>query len=68
METNKLQQRLFENIKAKLASHLALVDEFAELLDISNDNAYRKISGETAVSLEEIAKIAAYFKISLDRL
>jgi len=67
METNKLQQRLFENIKAKLPSHLSLVDEVAELLDISNDNAYRKICGETAVSLEEISKVAAYFKISIDQ-
>jgi plasmid maintenance system antidote protein VapI len=56
-----------KTLKAKLPSHLSLVDEVAELLDISNDNAYRKICGETAVSLEEISKVAAYFKISIDQ-
>ena len=68
METNKLQQLLFENIKAKLPPHVSLVDEVAELLDISNDNSYRKVRGETAVSLEEISKLAAYFKISVDQV
>jgi len=67
METNKLQQLLFENIKAKLPPHLSLVDEVAEILDISNDNSYKKVRGETSISLEEISKLAAYFKISVDQ-
>ena len=68
METNEVQQLLFESIKAKLPPHRSLVDEVAEILDISNDNSYRKINGETGISLGELAKLAAYFEISVDQV
>jgi hypothetical protein len=43
------------------------VDEVAEVLDVSNDNAYRKVHGEASISIEELSKLGAYFKISLDQ-
>ena len=58
----------FQFIKSKLPPHLSLVDELADLLDISVDSAYRRIRGDKMISLEEISKIAAHFKLSIDQL
>ncbi|MEO5889566.1 MAG: helix-turn-helix transcriptional regulator [Ferruginibacter sp.] len=66
MVNEGVQQLFFKHIKSKLASHLSLVDEIAELLNISNDSAYRRIRGEKSVSFEELQKLCGHFKISLD--
>jgi hypothetical protein len=44
-----------------------MVDEVADLLNISNDSAYRRIRGEKPIALEEMQKLATHFKISLDQ-
>jgi hypothetical protein len=44
-----------------------MVDEVAEVLNISNDSAYRRIRGEKSIALEEIKKLCIHFKISLDQ-
>ena len=62
------QVLLFNQLKQNHSSHLSLVDELAELLNISNDSAYRRIRGEKALSLDEIQKISHHFNISLDTL
>ena len=68
MENNQLQVMFFQHIKLKVPSHLSLVDELSDLLQISVDSAYRRIRGEKMISLEEITKIASHFKISIDQL
>jgi hypothetical protein len=68
MDANALQSMLFQHIKARLDPHLSLVDEVADVLEISIDSAYRRIRGEKKISLEEISKIAARFQISIDQL
>lgn len=68
METLGAQQLFFQHIKSLLPPHLSMVDEVAEILDISNDSAYRRIRGEKAIALEEIKKLCIHFKISLDQL
>lgn len=55
-----------QRIKAAMPSNISLVDELADLLNVSNDSAYRRIRGETALSIEEIAAICKHFKISFD--
>lgn len=67
MDSNDSQQLFFQHIKALLPSHLAMVDEVADVLNISNDSAYRRIRGEKAIALEEIKKLCIHFKISLDQ-
>ncbi|HUZ61366.1 MAG TPA: helix-turn-helix domain-containing protein [Hanamia sp.] len=62
------QQIFFKHIKSLLPTHISLVDEIADVLNISNDSAYRRIRGETQISLEEIKKLCQKFKISLDQL
>lgn len=68
MESNKLQQAFFTHIKSKIPGHISLVDEVAGLLGISNDSAYRRIRGEKIISLDEISKMAAHFKVSVDQI
>jgi len=63
-----MQIQLFAHLKSKLAEHLSLVDEVASLLGVSTDSAYRRIRGEKELSLEEAAKIASRFQLSLDSL
>jgi hypothetical protein len=63
-----VQQIFFRHIKASLAGHLSLVDEVADLLNISNDSAYRRIRGEKLLSFEEIQILCTHYKISLDQL
>lgn len=65
MET---QQLLFQQIKSTLPSHVALVDEIADLLKISYDSAYRRIRAEKVLSLGELKLLSNHFNISLDTL
>lgn len=60
------QTVLMQRIKSALPANISLVDELADLLKISNDSAYRRIRGETALSIEEIAAICKHFRISFD--
>jgi len=66
--STSVQQLFFKHVKDNLPSHLSLVDEIAELLNISNDSAYRRIRGEKAISFEEIRTLCSHFSISLDQL
>jgi len=67
MESTEVQQLFFQHIKAGLPPHLSLVDEVAEVLSISNDSAYRRIRGEKVISFDEIQKLSAHYKVSLDQ-
>lgn len=68
MDTFPAQQLFFSHIKSKLPAHLSLVEEIAELLNISNDSAYRRIRGEKPIGLDEIQKLCSHYKVSLDQL
>jgi plasmid maintenance system antidote protein VapI len=67
MESTGIQVAFFQHIKSLLPEHIALVDAIADILNISNDSAYRRIRGEKPISLEEMQKLAAQYKISLDQ-
>ena len=68
MESTGAQQVFFNHIKGLLPPHISFVEEVAEVLNISNDSAYRRIRGEKPIALEEIKKLCIKFKISLDQL
>ena len=67
MDTASAQQLFFQHIKGKVSPHLSIVDEIAELLNISNDSAYRRIRAEKPISFEEIRKLCVHYKVSLDQ-
>jgi hypothetical protein len=62
------QVLFFQHIKTQLPPHIAMVDEIADLLGISNDSAYRRIRGEKPIDLEEVYKLCSHFKISMDQM
>ena len=68
MEGNQLQQTFFQQIKNNLPPYLSLVDEIVTSLNISHDSAYRRIRGEKSLSFEEMQKLAASYKISIDQV
>jgi len=68
METPELQQQFFNHLKNQLPSHLSLVDELCELLELSTDSVYRRIRGEKPVSLMELKKLCEHYRISLDQV
>lgn len=68
MESYELQQQFFHQLKSRLAPHLSLAEEVADLLSISMDSAYRRIRGEKPILLDELQKLCRHFQISLDQL
>ncbi len=68
MAGHQTQTLLFNHIKSKIPSRLSFVDEIAEVLNISNDSAYRRIRGEKPIGLDEIQVLCNKYHISLDQL
>lgn len=67
MAYQDIQIAFLELIK-KTVPNLSLADEIAELLDMSKDSAYRRMRGETTLSLSEIQKLSRRFGVSIDTL
>lgn len=68
MTYSDIQAMLFTHIRSKLPGHLSLVDEVADLLNISNDSAYRRIRGEKPLGLDEVQILCNKYLVSLDQL
>jgi BetR domain len=68
MNKPDVQQVFFQHIKSNLADHISLVDEVAEILNISNDSAYRRIRGEKPLTFEEINILCSHYRVSMDQL
>ncbi len=67
MESASAQQLFFQHIKEKLPQHISIVDDVAELLNISIDSAYRRIRADKPISFEELQKLCIHYKVSLDQ-
>jgi len=61
------QQLFFQHIKGKLPQHISIVEDVAELLNISNDSAYRRIRADKQISFGELKKLCIHYKVSLDQ-
>ena len=66
--SNSIQSVFLEQIRTKLAPNLSFSDELAEILSISRDSAYRRIRGETVLSLDEVKALSSRYGVSLDNL
>ncbi len=60
------QSLMMQRIKESLPKSISFVDELSEVLNLSSDSAYRRIRGETDLSIEEIATICKHFHFSFD--
>lgn len=61
-----IQDTFIKKLKEVLPQGIGLAEELADLLDISIDSAYRRIRGETEITIEEIYKITRKYTISID--
>lgn len=62
------QLLFFDEIRKILAPHISFADELSEILNISRDSAYRRIRGETILSLDEVKKLSAHYNLSIDAI
>jgi len=68
MVSSEIQIQFFQHLRTLLPPYKSLVDEVSDILDISNDSAYRRIRGEKYIDLDEIRKISQHFNVSLDQI
>lgn len=60
------QVRFFEDIKRNHPEGENLGARLMEILHLSQDSVYRRMRGETALTFDELAIVADYFKVSID--
>ena len=63
-----MQAEYFERIKSRLNNGESLVEVTSELLDVSDDSAYRRIRGETLLNINELKVLSEQFELSLDEI
>lgn len=65
-ERVNVQKNFFEELKSKLPSNLSMANVVADELNISIDSAYRRIRGESDLSLAEFDILTSKYAISTD--
>jgi hypothetical protein len=65
---NPVQLRFFEKLKQTVPPNVSLANDIADVLEISADGAYRRMRGESILSLDEMVKLCKHYRISLDFL
>lgn len=63
-----IQSVFLQHVRQRLPKNLSFADELAEILNVSRDSVYRRIRGETILSLEEVKKLCSHYKVSVDAL
>ncbi|MEK6780118.1 MAG: helix-turn-helix transcriptional regulator [Bacteroidota bacterium] len=63
-----IQSIFLEKVRKRLTPNISFADELAEVLNISRDSAYRRIRGETILSLDEAKKLYDRYAVSIDSL
>lgn len=63
-----IQQKLVQWLGNMVPENQSLVDILADLLQISTDSAYRRLRGDTAFDIHEVAAVCRHFKLSFDSL
>ncbi len=66
LKSKNIQEGFLNRVKSALPNNISLVDELADLLDVSNDSAYRRLRCETPLNIDEIAKICSHFKVPFE--
>jgi hypothetical protein len=64
-DVSKLQKELFRVIRS-ISPNLSATDDISKILNISVDGAYRRMRGETPISLDDFHALCVYYKISLE--
>lgn len=64
--TKAFHTYLFDAIRDKLPAHISMAKEIQQTLHLSRPCAYKKVSGESPLSLEEALQLAQRHDISVD--
>ncbi len=67
-ESPLAQEQFIDFLRKALPPGVGLAEEIADILDISIDSAYRRIRGETDITLNEIYLICKKYTISVDEV
>jgi hypothetical protein len=65
-DAKKIQIQFLEKINDLISRETSLVQEVSDLLGVSTDSAYRRMRGETLLSIDEIIILCDHFNISFD--
>ncbi len=60
------QKQFFKKIEDIISDNTSLVNELIDILGLSMDSAYRRIRGETSLTMDEIVLLCNRYKISFD--
>ncbi|WP_339888307.1 hypothetical protein [uncultured Flavobacterium sp.] len=64
----KTQNLLLNAIRKQLNNGISIIDEVAQILNISYDASHRRVSNKSKFSIEETVLLCGHFKISMDNL
>src|SRR5574343_512897 len=67
-KTLPMQSVFIKKLKENLPPNVGMAEEIADILGISTDSAYRRIRGETDLSIDEAYKITKKYNISVDSI
>lgn len=65
-EASSIQAQFLRGIEDVIPANTSLVSELSDILEISNDSAYRRMRGETLLNIYEIVKLCEHYQISFD--
>ena len=65
---NAKQLQFFELLKDTVPSTVSIADEMADLFGVSKNSIYRRMSGETLITLDETVLICEHFKVPIELL
>jgi plasmid maintenance system antidote protein VapI len=65
---SEIQEHFISRFRQVLPPGIGMAEEMADLLEVSIDSAYRRIRGETELTLDEIYRISKHYAISIDEV
>ncbi len=65
-QTKDIQTKFLKGIEDVIPASSSLVNELTDILDISMDSAYRRMRGETLLTINEIKYLCEHYRISFD--
>lgn len=68
MTGKRIQLEFFEQLKLKIGAEENLVDIVSEVLNLSQNAAYKRIKGMTSLHMDDLVILTNHFGVSLDQL
>jgi hypothetical protein len=65
---SSIQKQMLDIIKDLVPDKYSLVNELADILNISTDSVYRRLRNETLLNIDEIQLLCQHFNLSFDSL